>query len=82
MRLVTEAAPLWQEFQDAHDSSGFRTDLEVPMTYFARTVEIAITEFGKDHPDFRFTPEIWKQAVKASRFSAAEEELLIITEAD
>jgi type II secretory pathway predicted ATPase ExeA len=82
MRLVTEGAPLWQQFQDAHDSLGFRTDLEVPMTYFARTVEIAITELGKDHPDFRFTPEIWKQAVLASRFSAAEEELLIITEAD
>ena len=82
MRLVTEAAPLWQEFQDAHDELGFRTDLEVPMTYFARTVEIAITEYGKDHPDFRFTPEIWKLAVKASKFSAAEEELFLITEPD
>lgn len=82
MRLVTEGAPLWQQFQEAHDNSGFRTDLEVPMTYFARTVEIALTEFGKDHPDFRFTPEIWKEAVKASRFSAAEEELLIMTDPD
>lgn len=82
MRLVTEGATLWQQFQEAHDNSGFRTALEVPMTYFARTVEIALTEFGKDHPDFRFTPEIWKEAVKASRFSAAEEELLIMIDPD
>ncbi|WP_421955291.1 ATP-binding protein [Polaromonas sp.] len=82
LRLVEEGATLWQHFQEAHDDAGFRMELEVPMTYFARTVEIAITELGKDHPDFRFTPEIWRQAVKASRFSAAEEELLLNIEPD
>ncbi len=82
MRLVNETASLWQEFQNAHDDAGFRTDLEVPMTYFARTVEIAITELGADQPNFRFTPEIWREAVKASRFSAAEEELLLNIEPD
>lgn len=82
LRLVEEGAPVWQQFQEAHDDAGFRTELEVPMTYFARTVEIAITELCEDHPDFRFTPEIWRQAVKASRFSAAEEELLLNIEPD
>ncbi|UUZ76050.1 hypothetical protein LP414_32320 [Polaromonas sp. P1(28)-13] len=47
------------------------------MTYFARTVEIAILEMGEDSADFKFTPAMWKQAVSDSRFSAAEEELLL-----
>lgn len=77
LRLVNEAAVLWYEFDDAHNSAGFRTHLEVPMTYFARAVEIAILEMGEDSADFKFTPAMWKQAVIDSRFSAAEEELLL-----
>jgi hypothetical protein len=73
---------LWQQFEDAHDEAGFRTALEVPMTYFARSVEIALTEIGTDCADFTFTPAIWHQAVAESRFSVAEEELLLNIEPD
>lgn len=82
VRLADQAPHLWQQFEDAHDEAGFRTALEVPMTYFARSVEIALTEIGKDCADFTFTPAIWHQAVAESRFSVAEEELLLNIEPD
>ncbi len=82
VRLATQAQPLWQQFADAHADAGFRTALEVPMTYFVRSVEIALTEIGQDSADFAFTPTLWKQAVADSRFSLAEEELLLNIKAD
>lgn len=82
VRLADQAHHLWQQFEDAHDEAGFRTALEVPMTYFARSVEIALTEIGQDGADFAFTPAIWRQAVEESRFSASEEELLLNIEPD
>jgi type II secretory pathway predicted ATPase ExeA len=77
LRLVPQAAVLWQAFEDAHAEGGFRMDLEVPMTYFVRAVEIALTDLCKDSKTFEFTPGLWKQAVEESRFSMAEEELLL-----
>lgn len=77
VRLAGQAKPLWQEFESAHSDGGFRTDLEVPMTYFARSVEIALTEIGQDSADFAFTPALWKKAVTNSHFAMAEEELLL-----
>jgi hypothetical protein len=82
VRLAGEAQSLWQQFEDAHAEGGFRTALEVPMTYFVRSVEIALTEIGQDGADFVFTPALWKQAVADSRFSMAEEELLLDIEPD
>lgn len=77
VRLVDQAACLWQQFKDAHEEAGFRTPVEVPMTYFARSVEIALTELCNDTIDFEFTQVLWHQAVIESRFAASEEELLL-----
>lgn len=77
LRLVSQAGTLWQEFEDSHLDGGFRTAVEVPMTYFTRTVEIALMDLCKDSDTFEFTPGLWKQAVEESRFSHAEDELLL-----
>ncbi len=82
IRLQDQASALWAEFQNVHDEGGFRTPLEIPMTYFARSVEIALTDISKDSVDFEFTPLIWKRAVEESKFAAAEEELLLNMSAD
>lgn len=76
VRLADQAAALWASFLRAHRRAGFETDLEVPMQYFAHTVEIALSEkMALDSPAFKFTPEHWDEAVKESSFVEAQEEL-------
>ncbi|WP_236635435.1 ATP-binding protein [Rhodoferax sp. TS-BS-61-7] len=82
VRLSPQAGVLWQQFEDAHREGGYRTTVEVPMTYFARTVEIALTDLCQDSKDFQFTPVLWKKAIEESRFSLAEEELLLDMDPD
>ncbi|MGH8856828.1 MAG: AAA family ATPase [Polaromonas sp.] len=82
LRMVSEAAQLWQAFDDAHQNAGFRTPLEIPMTYFARAVEIMLLNLADDSATFQFSPAMWKQAIEDSRFAAAEEELLLNIEPD
>lgn len=72
------APQLWAEFDAVHQEGGFQQALEIPMTYFARSIEILLTTVGPslDAPDFRVTPEVWKSVVKESRFAQSEDELL------
>jgi hypothetical protein len=75
-RLVNQAAALWNAFLDAHKQARFEYALEVPMQYFARTVEIALIEnVENDDYNFTFTPEVWKNAVAECNFVMAQEEL-------
>lgn len=78
-RLVNEAASMWEAFQQAHDEARFDYALEVPMQYFARSVEIALLEnMDKDAYDFRFSPAIWQAAVAESNFVSAQEVLRLV----
>lgn len=78
-RLVNQAAPLWNAFLDAHKQARFEYALEVPMQYFARTVEIALIE-NAEHDDYGFTfgSDVWKSAVAACNFVMAQEELRMV----
>lgn len=82
LRLVDQATTLWEAFEKAHEEARFDYALEVPMQYFARSVEIALVEnTGKDAYDFRFTTAMWQEAVTESNFVSAQEELrLVVTD--
>lgn len=76
-RLQSCAAQLWAEFAAVHEEGGFRQTLEVPMTYFARAVEILLINAAPlDSAEFEVTPELCKMVVEESRFAQSEEELL------
>ncbi len=72
-RLVKYASMLWSAFSEAHLAARFAFTLEVPMQYFARSVEIVLLEnFEGDDHDFTLTPEMWKRAIAESNFVAAQ----------
>jgi hypothetical protein len=78
-RLVNQATHLWDAFVEAHKDARFEYEIEVPMQYFARSVEIALRENSEhDSYDFSFTSEMWKNAVSESNFVAAQEELRLV----
>ena len=76
LRLVDHADELWDSFNQAHAAAGFQFKLEIPMQYFSRAVEIALTDCSDhDNPNFKLTPVIWDSAVQASKFVVAIEEM-------
>lgn len=76
LRLVAQARALWDAFERAHKKARFNFVMEIPMQYFAHTVEIALSEnLQFDSPDFNFTPAMWDMAVSESSYVAAQEEL-------
>jgi hypothetical protein len=79
LSLGEPGCSLWNAFLDAHKQARFEYALEVPMQYFARTVEIALIE-NAEHDDYGFTfsPEVWKSAVAACNFVMAQEELRMV----
>lgn len=78
-RLVNQAAALWSVFLEAHRGARFEYALEIPMQYFARSVEIALLE-NAEHDDYNYslTPAMWRHAVAESNFVSAQEELRIV----
>lgn len=79
LRLVNSATMLWQTFEKAHEEGRFDYELEIPMQYFARSVEIALLEnTEKDAEDFQFTSAMWQSAVAESNFASAQEELRLV----
>jgi len=74
--MVDQAAALWDAFERAHEQARFDCELEIPMQYFAQSVENALLACtASDSYDFRFSPAIWDAAVADSSFMAAQEEL-------
>lgn len=83
LRLVDQASNLWAAFMAAHTDAGFRFAMDIPMQYFARTVEIVLGDsWDEDKPDFCLTPARWQAAVQDSKYIAAVEELRINPELD
>ena len=79
-RMQSCAAALWAEFEAVHAEGEFPDAVEVPMTYFARSIEIFLTSIGPplDCPEFQMTQEIIRNIVQESRFAQSQEELLHI----
>lgn len=83
LRLANEASDLWNAFLRAHEAAGFRFQMEIPMTYFARTVEIACMDYSdKDSSNFRFNPGVWDEVVLSSKYVVAIEELRLNPDLD
>ena len=77
-RLVDQASAVWEAFMRAHLKSRIAVPLEIPMQYFAHTIEIALeTNMKHDMLDFKFTPKMWDKAVAESLFSEALQELYL-----
>lgn len=75
-RLVGQAGMMWAAFARAHQKAGYQFDMEVPMQYFAHTIEIAFSEnLHLDSPSFEFTAETWDMAVRESCYVEAVYEL-------
>ncbi|QYF93043.1 ATP-binding protein [Massilia sp. PAMC28688] len=75
-RLLSEARTVWQAFARAHEQSGLKVSMEIPMQYFAHAVEIALeTNMAQDHSTFQFTPDMWDFAVAESLYVEALTEL-------
>ncbi len=82
-RLVDQAENVWSAFLSAHASAGFRFAIDIPMQYFSRAVEIALTDHcDRDAAGFSLTPAMWEQAVLDARYVAAVEELRLNPEID
>lgn len=78
-RLVSQAQAIWDAFRDAHDEARLAFMGEIPMQYFTRTVEIALTEYAEqDADDFRMSPQIWMNAVGEANYIQAEEEMQLM----
>jgi type II secretory pathway predicted ATPase ExeA len=76
LRLGDQATALWEAFDQAHKRAGFSFPIEIPMTYFARAVEIACMDYSdKDSATFRFSPAIWENVVRDSKYVVAMVEL-------
>lgn len=76
LRLEHSAELVWEAFLKAHSEAGLGFDIDIPMQYFARTIEIALTDYAaSDDDEFMFTAAIWEQSVMASKYVVAVEEL-------
>jgi len=67
LRLAAHADDLWQVFVDADRATGMDTRTEVPMLYFARTIEHALIEGStRDCGNMSMDREFWERAVLQS----------------
>lgn len=72
--LAEQGATLWDAFVEAHRQAHLPGDVEIPMEYFTRCVEYALTEnIGKDSDKFRLDRRSWDEAIKFSGFAKALE---------
>ncbi|MBE3556679.1 MAG: ATP-binding protein [Firmicutes bacterium] len=72
-RLEQYAEDLWRTFQQLHSEDGLGPSVEIPMQYFALTVEYLLTEFGIDGKDVdRRTKSNLREAVTKSGYVIAE----------
>lgn len=76
LRLADQADAVWSAFERAHLGAGFSGPIEIPMAYFARAVECALSEYHEyDSDDFSFSSVIWDSAVLDSTYVLACEEI-------
>lgn len=79
LRLANEANILWTCFLENYQNAGFKHELEIPMQYFSRAVEILLIENTQyDSEDFSFSKAMWQSAIRDANFVAAQEELRIV----
>jgi hypothetical protein len=76
LQLSTQATALWRAFERAHKTAAMSAPMEIPMAYFARAVEHALSEHSvSDSESFCFSMAIWDEAVLESNYVLACEEI-------
>lgn len=74
LRLAPHAGDLWQEFVEADRAGGADTRTEVPMSYFAKTVQQALTEgAARDCGNMTIDRELWRRAVQQSGWGGKQD---------
>jgi hypothetical protein len=72
LRLATEGVALWDAFDNAHKRAQLAGDLEIPMEYFARSVQYCLVHYAaSDSVGFTFSKAIWDEAVDVSGYVRA-----------
>lgn len=77
--MLNQAQLIWDAFVTAHEEARLGFKVEIPMQYFARAVEIAITEnMQHDMQGMEWNEESWREAVTATNYVQAQEEMRLI----
>ncbi|MCY9589843.1 AAA family ATPase [Paenibacillus chitinolyticus] len=72
-RLEQEAAHLYQLFVEIRKEHGVSTDFEIPMEYFAFTVETALKMYGAHGDSCRWlTVSQWRECIKLTGYIESE----------
>lgn len=73
-RLTDEAAALWEAFLWVHRKANLPGEMEIPMEYFARAIEIVLKDsLVTDHSGFRLEQAKWTYAVHHSAYVQAQQ---------
>ena len=71
-RLASEASQVWQAFQQLKAESHLPGNTEIPMQYFARTVEYVMRYFGTlESQPYSLSLNQWREAVTKSGYCDA-----------
>lgn len=71
-RLQTYGDILWEAFNDSYNALGIKENMEVPMKYFTKTVEMLLIENAdRDGLDFSLSTEACMRLIQESWFQAA-----------
>lgn len=72
LRLQDYGDMLWNAFQDSYHDLGIKADMEIPMKYFTKTIEMLLTEnCENDGSSFSLSREACMRLIKESWFLAA-----------
>jgi hypothetical protein len=77
-RCVQDTEVIWNAFEAVHREISRGRELEIPMTYFSRAVEIALLYdcIDADGKESKLTSARWALAVEACGFKNAQEDVL------
>jgi hypothetical protein len=70
-RLAGEAENLWQAFHKVRVESRLPADAEIPMQYFAGTVEYALKTYGSTDEVPHLSLNAWREAIQSSGYHDA-----------
>lgn len=74
MRLCDQAHHLWNAFAEMHYAARLVGDIEIPMEYFSRAVEIVLIEFtAKDTANLQLDANVWRFAVEQCGYVQAQQ---------
>lgn len=72
LRLQDYGDMLWDAFKESYKGLGIKADMEIPMKYFTKTIEILLTEYSEsDSASFSLSPAVCMSLIEESWFAVA-----------